>query len=108
MVVAEVEGGDGGVEEVAGEVGGEGRQRSGDADISPRGSGEARGFELVDFVCVDLHGGIIADRRGGTRGEWGRAGILRTGVGDRVRKCWEWTVVSFGPEGAGGLVVVVV
>ncbi len=70
VVVAQVEGGDGGVEE-----------------ISQQGVGEGW-LWLVDLLCVHLHGGIVADRLGGTRGKWWSAGILRTGVVGRSDISW--------------------
>jgi len=54
--LAEFEGGEGGVEEVFEELAG----------------------EFVRCV-VRVHAGIFAERRSGTRGDWGRAGSLRTG-----------------------------
>ncbi len=64
VVVAQVEGGDGGVEEVFEECVGE---RWG-------------GGRFVRLVCVLVgHMGIVAHRPRGARGKLGSAGILRTG-----------------------------
>ncbi len=76
VVVAQVEGGDGWVEQILQQVVGEGWL-----------------LGLVVLVCwfwcrfwfwfglcVDHHAGIVACRRSGTRGERGRSMVLRTGV----------------------------
>ncbi len=61
VVVAQVEGGDGGVEEVFEECVGEGW--------------------FVGLICMLVgHVGIVAHRPWGARGKLGSAGILRTGV----------------------------
>ncbi len=62
MVVAEIERADSRIEE-----------------IGKQGVGEGW-FRLIDWLCVHLHTGIVADRRSGTRGMMGSDGILRTGV----------------------------
>ncbi len=83
MVVAQVEGGDGWVEQVLQQVVGEGWL-----------------LGLVVLVCwfvlcVDHHAGIVACRRSGTRGEWGRSMILRTGV-ESVGEIKDYFVVDLG------------
>tara|TARA_R110002072_G_scaffold42064_5_gene117655 strand:+ start:115422 stop:115889 length:468 start_codon:yes stop_codon:yes gene_type:complete len=44
------------------------------------------GVVLVVLVVLVIHGGIVAHSAIGTRGKWGRSGILRTGVGFGERK----------------------
>lgn len=53
VVVAEVEGGEGAVEEIAGDGGGEFGSR----------------LCLIDLLCVHLHIGIVADEADGSRGK---------------------------------------
>lgn len=45
----------------------------------------SRGFELVDFVCVYLHGGIFADVEGRLKEEAGEGPDFAHGGGDRER-----------------------
>lgn len=81
--LAEFEGGEGGVEEVfeegACELGG----RRGEALTTCLPFGLSPGEREDGFVWfgVAVHAGIFAERRCGTRGDWGRTGSLRTGRG---------------------------
>jgi hypothetical protein len=65
--LAQIERGEGWVEEVLEELAGEFVRR---------------------FVRVHVR--IFAHRRSGTRGDWGRMGSLRTGRGDGDCICWLW------------------